>query len=503
MQDTNPIRGFKDIIDRDFEYSNLYNTCLKIAKQNCYYEAISPVLEKSSLFERGMGEDSDAASKELYKFTFHGESLALRPEFTAGIARMIVNYPEFINGHTEKTGLNLFSFAPVFRHDRPQAGRYRQFFQANFECFKNQDISCDFSAINLTITIVEKYLNLEACIKDVKNLGLKIKIKINSLGSLATKNLYAQKLSDYLLKHESNLSVDSKKRLKINPIRILDSKDENDKKIIASAPLINSVWSKEEECNFKSLCRSLEASIDPRFQDFIVIEQDLRLVRGLDYYTSTVFEVVPSFNDQDELTIFAGGRYDNLISQLSSNAYSLPAFGFACGVERLIEFKKDIYNKLYLASNDGTKKIKLAVILMLPKDELAKQEAYPKFLHLANKLKNNDIPNLIANDTKANSYQYSSQIIIANKLATSIEQCSSDGFTHQIVIGQKEADNFTVKEDGSYNYQINKIKKLNDSNPKSTTQEIIIVKCDINGNTSFTSQSRGLKIKNISEIFVA
>jgi histidyl-tRNA synthetase len=496
MQDTNPIRGFKDIIDRDFEYSNLYNTCLKIAKQNCYYEAISPVLEKSSLFERGMGEDSDAASKELYKFTFHGESLALRPEFTAGIARMIVNYPEFINGHTEKTGLNLFSFAPVFRHDRPQAGRYRQFFQANFECFKNQDISCDFSAINLTIAIIEQYLSLNDCITDVKNLGLKIKIKINSLGSLATKNLYAQKLSDYLVKHESNLSDDSKKRLKTNPIRILDSKDENDKKIIASTPLINSVWSKEETANFKSLCRSLTASIDPKFKDFIVIEQDLGLVRGLDYYTSTVFEVVPSFNDKDELTIFAGGRYDNLISHLSNNAHNLPAFGFACGVERLIEFKKDIYNKLCLTSQDGEKKIKLAIILMLPKDELTKQEAYSRFLQLANKLKDKDIPCLLLNH-----YQYSANIITANKISTSIEQCSCDGFTHQIVIGQREVDNFITKEDESYTYQINKIKKLNDSNPKSTTQEIIVVKCDTNGNTQFLNQSNNTQVKQISEVF--
>ena len=128
----NPITGFKDVIDRKFIYQELYSITLFFAKSHGYFEAILPILEKSSLFERNLGEESDINLKELYKFSFYNENLALRPEFTAGISRMICSMEGFCKNHQDKNELNLFSFGPVFRHDRPQAGRYRQFYQANF-----------------------------------------------------------------------------------------------------------------------------------------------------------------------------------------------------------------------------------------------------------------------------------------------------------------------------------------------------------------------------------
>ncbi len=425
MQNHQPLRGFKDIIDKKWDYSDLYNLCLKIAKQNAYYEAITPVLERSSLFERGMGEDSDAASKELYKFNFYDESLALRPEFTAGIARMIINYPEFIKGHKEKLGLNLFSFAPVFRHDRPQAGRYRQFFQANFECFKSASPLTDAACIMMALEILNSYAKLQEC-------GLNLVVKINSLGSEQTKQNYANLLTQYLQDHQQSLSNDSRARLIKNPLRILDSKDAKDKEILQNAPKITDCLSEQEAWHFNCFQLAIEQFLqDNNGYSNVKLQIDAGLVRGLDYYTSTVFEILPLAKGKEGLTIFAGGRYDALISSLSDGKFNMPAFGFACGAERLIELK---YQALALNASNNTSQnksnyTKLVVIIICSKN------LYPAAFKLALQAKNQAQYKALGQNIP-----FSFKIIEAtkSKLNQTLEYCDAEGFNLRCIIGDKE-----------------------------------------------------------------
>lgn len=433
MQNHQPLRGFKDIIDKNGDYFELYSLCLKIAKQNCYYEAITPVLEKSSLFERGMGEDSDAASKELYKFNFYDESLALRPEFTAGIARMIINYPEFIKGHKDKLGLSLFSFAPVFRHDRPQAGRYRQFFQANFECFKSTSPLTDASCITMAIEILSSYANLQ-------DSGLSLVVKINSLGSQQTKQKYASLLTDYLQDHQEGLSEDSKARLVKNPLRILDSKDAKDREILQNAPKITDCLSEDEVSHFNRTCLATEQFLqsNPCYSN-VKLQSDFSLVRGLDYYTSTVFEILPVVNGKEGLTVFAGGRYDDLISSLSDGKCKMPAFGFACGVERLIELK---YQALSMGASSNQlqnkpSQTKLAVIIICNKDN------YPAAFKLALQVKNQALNQALQANA---SFAYRVIEATKSKLNQALEHCEADGFNARCIIGDKEVESNTVPD---------------------------------------------------------
>jgi len=418
-----PIRGFKDVIDFTESYNAIYNASLLLAKQCGFVEGVMPAVEKASLFERNLGEESDINLKELYKFNFFDETLALRPEFTAGIARMISSMDGFCKNHSHKNGLNLFSFGPVFRHDRPQAGRYRQFFQANFESYKNSSYLCDVFGIALACNLLQF---LDAFPEKTPQ-QKQFEVQINTLGSVQTKLKYQDILTEYFTKYKAELSADSLVRLQKNPIRILDSKDEADRKLLANVPQIQNCLSPEELARIENIISSLQTIVPSNF----AVKHCYDLVRGLDYYTSTVFEIKPANNG---LTLLAGGRYDNLIEQISGGAHNVSAFGFACGVERLIEFFD-----INTSSQKGLQVKTLEGLL-----DSAKNGKKIAILCMANSL---EVPLVLAKYLKAASQKIVSEggsfavFEVQKSLSKTLTDLSEQGFYGAIIVGKNELQN--------------------------------------------------------------
>lgn len=308
-----PVRGTKDLFADDIKiFNHIVSTAKKRSENFGFEELQTPIFEFSEVFERNLGETSDIISKEVYKFPDRGDNmLTLRPEFTAGVVRALIS-----NGELQQIlPRKLFSFGPIFRYDRPQKGRQRQFHQINFEIFGEENFYCDAEAIILAASVL-------------KDLGVyeKTSLEINSLGCAETKKNYEVALREYFTKFKSELSADSQIRLEKNPLRILDSKDPQDIELLTDAPKISDFYSKEAQERFESILKLLDrAKIKYRVNQ--------RLVRGLDYYTSTVFEFTMAV-DGAQNAVLAGGRYDNLVEKMSGK--SLPAIGFAAGIERLM-----------------------------------------------------------------------------------------------------------------------------------------------------------------------
>ena len=307
-----PVRGTRDIFDEDIKKFNfIVDVAKKISSLYNFKEIITPIIEFSDVFERNLGDTSDVVSKEIYKFKDRSDNfLSLRPEFTAGIVRAILSNPELNNNFP----LKLFSYGPAFRYDRPQKGRYRQFNQINFEYFGNATYLGDVDILQMANTILN-------------TIGLKnITLEINSLGCEESRSNFESALKTYFKKYENDLSQDSKIRLEKNVLRILDSKEECDKKLLLEAPKISDFYTNEDKEFFNNILDKLSfLNID-----YIV---NTNLVRGLDYYTSTVFE----FTTTDlgaQSTVLAGGRYDKLMKNMGG--MDTPAVGFASGVERLM-----------------------------------------------------------------------------------------------------------------------------------------------------------------------
>ncbi len=312
------VRGMKDVFGTD---GLLFNEIIKLGKRlavsNGFETLHTPILEFSEVFERNLGEESDIVSKEIYKFKDRSDnSLALRPEFTAGIMRHAVEN----SLHKGVLPVKYFSYGPLFRYDRPQKGRYRQFNQLNFEYIGGSDkTNIDLYIINLAHELL-KALKIED-----------VTLKINALPN--NKDQYLKELYKYLTPYKDRLSEDSQNRLEKNPLRILDSKSSEDKSILEDAPQIKDFLSEQESKDFEMLTANL-SSLGIKF------EIDANLVRGLDYYTSTIFEFVPSEIEFSQSTILAGGRYDNLFKDMSGGQTQLPCVGFSAGVERLMLFSK-------------------------------------------------------------------------------------------------------------------------------------------------------------------
>lgn len=308
-----PVRGTKDLFGDEIKS---FNHIIAVAKDKSEFfgfeELQTPIFEFSEVFERNLGESSDIISKEVYKFPDRGDNfLTLRPEFTAAVVRSLIS-----NGELQQVlPRKLFSFGPVFRYDRPQKGRQRQFHQVNFEVFGEDNYFCDVEAIALASNIL-------------KDLGVldKTTLEINSLGCSQTKIRYEAALTEYFTKFKDDLSRDSQVRLEKNPLRILDSKDQQDIKLLDDAPEISKFFSDEARVRFDEVLNLL-TKLGIKFN----VNQ--RLVRGLDYYTSTVFEFVTA-HEGAQNTVLAGGRYDNLVEKMSGKA--MPAIGFAAGIERLM-----------------------------------------------------------------------------------------------------------------------------------------------------------------------
>ena len=310
-----PVRGTKDLHSQAIlHFNHIVEIAKKQAKNFGFDELQTPIFEFSEIFLQNLGESSDIINKEVYAFFDRSKnSLTLRPEFTAAVARAILSNPELLQVLPKK----LFSYGPLFRYDRPQKGRQRQFHQINYEIFGCDSIYTDAEAILLSASILE-------------NLGVSnlVSCQINSLGCNQTKQNYSKALHSYFADFASQLSADSQNRLHKNPLRILDSKDEADLALVAKAPQIADFYSQQAQERFCQLTNFLTKlniahTINPK------------LVRGLDYYTSTVFEFVMQ-HEGAQNTVLAGGRYDNLIANMSGDKQQVPAIGFACGIERLM-----------------------------------------------------------------------------------------------------------------------------------------------------------------------
>jgi len=276
-----------------------------------YNEIRTPVVERSELFQRTIGENTDIVAKEMYTFIDRNDqSLSLRPEATAGIIRAGIDQGFFYN-QTQK----LWSIGPMYRYERPQKGRYRQFHQINMEAFGFPGPDIDFEMILLTGRIW-KALNLSP-----------LQLELNSLGSPESRKEYKRQLQDYFNDHQKELDEDSLRRLERNPLRILDSKNPDLQEIIESAPKMVDFLDQESNEHFEELMAMLQ-------DHAIEYSLNTRLVRGLDYYTRTVFEWT---TDQlgAQATVCGGGRYDALVAELGGKSTS--AIGCAIGLERLIE----------------------------------------------------------------------------------------------------------------------------------------------------------------------
>lgn len=282
------------------------------ARDYGYQEIRTPLFERTELFQRSVGDSSDIVSKEMYTFEDKGgRSLSLRPEGTAPVMRAFIEHQLHQHASIHK----LFYIAPMFRYERAQAGRYRQHHQFGAEAIGNASPEQDAELIDLLYTLYQR-------------LGLKnLTLFINSIGDTASRQNFRQALKDYLVPQAHLLSPDSQQRLEVNPLRILDSKDPRDKEIVAHAPSILDFLSEEARAHFEDLKRLLDLLHIP-------YQVNPLLVRGLDYYNKTVFEVVAGELGAQN-SIGGGGRYDGLISTLGGP--DLPSIGFGTGIERILQ----------------------------------------------------------------------------------------------------------------------------------------------------------------------
>ncbi len=310
-----PIKGMKDIMPSEHRsYTHIIDRSRHISQLYGYGELSTPLLELINVFDRSLGESSDVVSKEMYDFIDKGNRhVALRPEFTASIMRAVIS-----NNLIDSLPQKFFSHGPVFRYDRPQAGRQRQFYQLNFENIGSSGAYHDAEIIELAAKLLE----------DFGILGY-TKLEINSLSNSADRASYNNALIEYFSKYKNDLSEDSKKRLDSNPLRIMDSKDDKDKKLSVDAPKIDRFYCSESRKYFDKVLEFLSLL-------GVQYEVNLRLARGLDYYCHTSFEFVTD-RLGSQSAVLAGGRYDGLYNILSeSKTTSVPAIGFAAGVERIL-----------------------------------------------------------------------------------------------------------------------------------------------------------------------
>ena len=309
------VKGTHDIIGGEAEnYSYVENVMSQIASFFAFKQVRPPVLEHSELFVRGVGESSDVVRKEMYTFDDKGgRSLTLRPEFTAGIMRLIVQNKLL---PISELPLKLYYCGPVFRYERPQLGRYRQFNQFGVESVGHASPYVDVEVISLAYTILQ-------------SLGLQnVTIKINTLGDEASRDAYRAALKDFFKDKVENMCEDCRMRYQINPLRILDCKVPSDQEIVKDAPKMSAYISEASQKRFSQVLESLKAMDIP-------YEVDDTLVRGLDYYSETVFEFhYVSNKGNDYGAIGAGGHYDKLVHEIGGP--DAPGVGFSFGVERLV-----------------------------------------------------------------------------------------------------------------------------------------------------------------------
>lgn len=390
-----PPRGMKDILPEDQPYwDQVRRVSEKLARDYGFARIDLPLLEYTNLFSRGIGEGTDVIEKEMYSFlTRGGDRVSLRPEFTAGVCRSYIQHGMNVLSKPVK----LFSTGSAYRYERPQEGRYREHYQVNYDAFGEQDAILDAQIIQVALRIVQ-------------NLGIKaIQIQVNSIGCPVCRKEYQELLVNYLESKKNKLCQDCKRRMEINSLRTLDCKEDKCLQVAATAP--QSIDHLCEECrlHFKNLLEYLDElnlpyTINPH------------LVRGLDYYTKTVFEIWSGQEDGRKHSLGGGGRYDGLMRTLGGE--DTPAVGFALGMERLIGEMKRVQAKSY--------KYPRPKIFLAQLGDFAKK----KSLVLFSELEKNGI--LVAESFGRGSLR--SQLKVADKLGVDIT----------LILGQKEALDQTI-----------------------------------------------------------
>ena len=394
-----PVRGTHDIYGEDLLlYRFIETTISKLAQVYDYNEIITPIFESTDLFKKPLGEHSEIVLKEMYSFKDRNDSsLTLRPEYTTPMIRASIS-----NNLLNKLPVKLFGFGPMFRRERPQKGRFRQFNQINIEILGTDDSCADAEIIILANEFLEKIISKK-----------EFKLSINSLGDKNTIFIYKKNLTNYFEKYKNDLSDDSKSKIYTNPLRILDSKNKRDIDLSNNSPKIEKLYTTSAKQKFDEVQILLSKSN-------IDFEINKNLVRGLDYYCHTVFEFKSEkLGSQD--TIIGGGRYDGLMKMLGGP--DIPGVGWASGVERLMMLSKKIEKKPVLAH----------VIIL---DEKFKSYGF----YLINELRKNNIKTTF-------DYKYN--------LKKSLKNANSNNTKFALIVGEEEFNN--------KNYSI---KNLTDGNQK-------------------------------------
>ena len=305
------VRGTHDHLPEDmYKFKNIITKAEYISALYGFKPMATPIFEFSSVFKKTLGESSDIVTKEMYTFNDKGnEEITLRPEGTAGIVRAIIS-----NGLAHEMPFKAFYHGPMFRYERPQKGRLRQFHQIGIELLGTKSEQADIEVIACANNLI-KSLNIDKSST----------LNINSLGNIAERKIYIAELLVYLNDFKNKLSIDSKNRFKKNPLRILDSKSEEDIEIIKNAPKLINYLEAESKDNFNKVLEGL-TNLD------IPYKINHKLVRGLDYYNNTTFEFITD-RLGSQSAILAGGRYDNLMKQMGGS--DIPGIGWAAGIERL------------------------------------------------------------------------------------------------------------------------------------------------------------------------
>ena len=367
-------RGTNDHLPVDEHIWNFVEkTARKTAHTFGFHQIDTPMFEQTELFRRGVGEGTDVVQKEMYNFKDLGNNeLTLRPEGTASVCRAFIEH----GMHNEAYPVRLFYLGPMFRHERPQSGRLRQHHQFGVEIFGDPSPEADVEIINLGLS----YLS---------NLGLReLTVKVNSIGSGRSREKFQEALVQYLIPFVSKFSNEEQKKFKINPIRILDSKEKNLQDIIKEAPKPIDFLEDESKEHWDSFLNILSSTI--KLFDGFNYEIDPNLVRGLDYYTNTVFEIQPFDSRSAQSSVLSGGRYDNLVESIGGP--KTPAAGFGSGLERAIlnlmkqpEYQADTHNL------NGPK------LMIVPLSEKAKLKA----AELAKEMRRNNISIVIGPQSKS------------------------------------------------------------------------------------------------------
>ena len=311
MSSVQPVRGTRDLLpDENRRHRHVVNIARHVAELYGYHEMATPIFEFTEVFQRTLGETSDVVTKEMYTFEDRGgDRITLRPEATAAVARALIS-----GGLMNELPLKYFVSGPMFRYERPQKGRFRQFQQIDIELLGVAEPAADIEVIAVGAHILEALGILD-----------ETRLELNTLGDQESRKAYRGALVDFLSGYRDDLSEESRNRLERNPLRILDSKDDGDKEIIADAPLFTEYLNALSRDFFAGVCNGLD-ELD------IAYTPNPRVVRGLDYYCHTAFEFkTTALGAQD--AVLAGGRYDGLVRTLGGP--DVPAVGWAGGVERL------------------------------------------------------------------------------------------------------------------------------------------------------------------------